>query len=491
MLKNLDKYVAAVKEKLPDIEQRLNAGADDAVLEKLAEKLQCALPEEFVGLYRRFDGEDESKGVNFMAGFTFLSLEGILFQLECFKDMDIELMAMGTRAVREVPANELKCIPLAYDYSRGWLVMDLNPAESGKAGQIITVDYDYDQCYLMAESLDDLFDRMTKWATEGVLTIGRDEEEDDDEPFIMEKTGHLFNSLEALAILDNNANDTDIVLPQGFWQEYYEKTDISTKQLEKEKILRIFENTAKAQVIDCAPFAYMTNLKELIIHCHTVRNLSALAKAPQLKTLIFARCTFGDETLSALSEAPALKELGLNVMCADGLTDLQNVKTLKKLQIQEVSGVCLEDLGAFTKLEELSIQNMELHGSAFLGALKNLKILDLNNHKLDNLDFLANLKKLTEFRLPVPAENEDGLLAVKNLTKIKRFLYPVKDLSVYQGNLPSLKAVGMDKSVTQGFEIFKGSAVDEIKIFGGAGKEQVEEKVAQMDKYTEIHSYSW
>ena len=108
-------------------------------------------------------------------------------------------------------------------------------------------------------------------------------------------------------------------------------------RLEKEKELLI-----KEKVIDCMPFAYMANMKELILHDCQLTNLGALARMPQLKKLIFARCTFDGQDLSVLSGAPALKELGLNVMSGAGLTELSGLKTLKCLQVRELTDIHVE-----------------------------------------------------------------------------------------------------------------------------------------------------
>ena len=57
-LKNLENYLSVIKKDIPDIEQRLNAGADEKQLEKIAKKARCQLPAEFIEIYKRYDGED-------------------------------------------------------------------------------------------------------------------------------------------------------------------------------------------------------------------------------------------------------------------------------------------------------------------------------------------------------------------------------------------------------------------------------------------------
>lgn len=479
-MKNLEKYLTEVKKGIPDTEQRLNGGADEEQLRQLAEKTGCELPAELLQLYRRFDGEDMSKNIGFLAGLQFLPLDRVLSDLEFFRGAEDELTTMGTKAISEAPMCELNRIPIAFDCSRAWLAMDLSPAEGGTAGQIIAVDYDRDDCWLLADSLDALFGKMTIWLEKGILTINKT---DGKEPIIMERTGHLFNSLEELTAPEANGENPEIVLPEGFWRQYYKQDSVPLDCLAQEKRMLI-----KEQDVDCKPFAHMENLKELIFHnCH-LKNAGAIAKAPQLKNLIFVECSFDGEQLSALAQAPSLKELSLNIMSGEGLTELSGSKTLKSLRLRKVTDFELQELAAFTGIQELGIEAMELHDGAFLEKLKNLKKLDLNRHTMDNLDFLRSLTKLTEFRLASPAENEDGLSEVRTLVKLKEFIYPVKDLSIYKGH-PTLEMIGMAAGVTQGFEAFEGSKVNGFTIFGNVTDEERKETKRQMERYVKIYSY--
>ena len=478
-MRYLDGYLSELKKSLPDVEERLNAGADGQELRNLRLKLGCEIPEELIELYQRCDGEGMS-GLSFFAGLRFLSVKGIRHELDFFQSAETELTAMGTRAVREKQMCKLNWIPFAFDDSRAWLVMDLSPAEGGKAGQIITVDYDADQCYLLAESMDDLLEKMTLWLQKGILTINK---EDAEEPFIIEKTGHLFNSLEELACLEQSADTSEILLPEGFWRAHYKRSSVPVGSLEKEKRMLL-----KGKEIDCTPFVHMSNIKELILHdCHLL-HLSALARIPQLKKLVFAGCTFGEGDLSALSGAPALKKLGVNAMSGAGLAQLSGLKSLKCLQVRALTDVEAEELASFPALQELRIEKMGLRDAAFIGGMKQLKKLDLWDSELADLDFLKNLTRLTEFHLTRHAENEDGLAAVSGMSRLRDFIYPVRDLSVYKGS-SALQHVGMAAGVTEGFEIFEGSGVSSFTLIGDVAEGEPEAVKEQMEKYVKILSW--
>ncbi len=336
------------------------------------------------------------------------------------------MTAMGTKAIREEPVSGLCWLPIAYDCARAWLVMDLSPAEEGKAGQIITLDYDMDRCYLLADSLDDLFAKMTAWLRQGILIV---DAESFEEPILMERTGHLFNSLEELTAPETAEPAPGIPLPGDFWTQRYGQPEVPLSRLEKEKTMLIQD-----QNIDCTLFARMGNLKELILH----------------------RCRL--------------------------------VNALRRLQLRKVYDLEPEELSAFRGLWELSMEAEGKHDGTFLGKLKKLKKLDLHRSAMNNLDFLKDLAGLTEFCLAEPAENEDGLSAVRALPRLKEFVYPVKDLSIYKGH-PTLESIGMAAGAAHGFEALEGTRVNQFTVIGKVTDGELQEIKMHTEKYVRLRAY--
>ncbi len=425
-MNHMDRYLAELQKKIPDIEGRLNAGAGEEQFEQLARKAGCGLPAELLELYRRFDGEDMAGNTGFFAGLQFLSLEKMLSDFSFFRGVEDEMTAMGTKAIREEPVSGLCWFPIAYDCARAWLVMDLSPAEEGKAGQIITLDYDMDRCYLLADSLDDLFAKMTAWLRQGILIV---DAESFEEPILMERTGHLFNSLEELTAPETAEPAPGIPLPGDFWTQRYGQPEVPLSRLEKEKTMLIQD-----QNIDCTLFARMGNLKELILH----------------------RCRL--------------------------------VNALRRLQLRKVYDLEPEELSAFRGLWELSMEAEGKHDGTFLGKLKKLKKLDLHRSAMNNLDFLKDLAGLTEFCLAEPAENEDGLSAVRALPRLKEFVYPVKDLSIYKGH-PTLESIGMAAGAAHGFEALEGTRVNQFTVIGKVTDGELQEIKMHTEKYVRLRAY--
>lgn len=487
-MKQIEDYISELKRQLPDIEERLNIGANARELEELEEKVQCKLPPEIKELYARGNGEKSFVYTGFIAGLAFMPLEQVLSEIDYLKSFDDEMMVMGTAKIKEDSVKNHIWIPFAFDGSRAFIAIDLTPSGEGNVGQIITIDYEYDNCYLLADSLEDLFEKMTAWLQQGILIIDNENET----PFITEQSGHLFNVLDELTLPKDAGKERLVPLPAGFWEEYYEDilekdldglNVVSLSHLVKEKRFLIKEKT-----LSCTPFAYMENLKELIFHDCEIEDLHVLAQAPQLQKLIFARCTFKDEDLSVLASAPKLKEISINEMTGDGLSSLQVIKSLKSLNVRNVSGIDEKSLSGFVKLQELSLQNIDIHDGTFIGTMKGLKELKLYDLKMNHLDFLGNLKKLVKYELYVPAANEDGLAMVRNLEKLKSFIYPVKNLKVYEGH-PGLITVGLSADVMQGFEAFANSQVNSFMICGNVSEQHMEKVKKEMEPYVKICSY--
>ncbi|MFG6392809.1 MAG: hypothetical protein K1W24_01260 [Lachnospiraceae bacterium] len=236
----------------------------------------------------------------------------------------------------------------------------------------------------------------------------------------------------------------------------------------------------------------ITYLKQLMFYDCNIKNLDALVKLPLLKGLTFARCSFGTEDLQALCKAPSLTRLNLNETSTKGIASLQSVKSLKRLALwNNIKDIKFEDLSALQGLHTLEIYNIhdkKQISSAFIKNLVNLRKLQLNHNILDNLDFLVKLPKLYKFCLLEPAKNEDGLMAVKDFTNLKEFIYPVKDLSIYK-DCPGIKKIGIAPCVKSGFEALEGSQVNEFIICGSVSWQQVKKVAGYIEKYVKLECY--
>lgn len=101
---------------------------------------------------------------------------------------------------------------------------------------------------------------------------------------------------------------------------------------------------------------------------------------------------------------------------------------------------------------------------------------------------LRQLAQKAGCELPAELLQLYGLSEVRTLVKLKEFMYPVKDLSIYRGH-PTLEKIGLAAGVNQGFEAFEGSKVNGFTIFGNVTDEERKETKRQMERYVKTYSY--
>lgn len=134
-----------------NLDYTLNAGAAEADFARLEAVLGYALPEEFKELYRVADGESGTAGV--LAGEEWLSIERIIEEYGVWKNLlDDGMFADddGTPYDCEPEDSAIKgdlwwnpkWIPLTADGSGNGKMIDMDPTESGTAGQIIQMWHD-------------------------------------------------------------------------------------------------------------------------------------------------------------------------------------------------------------------------------------------------------------------------------------------------------------------------------------------------------------
>lgn len=484
MINAFNNYVSSIS----IVKDGLASGATTEEIEELIKVIGTKNTEEIVELLSLANGEKSTSNVATLAGLYFLSSERIKNEVEYFKNCGIEFTAIGTNAIVEEDNGKRQWIPFAHDGSRCFFAVDLSPAKTGKVGQVITIDLDYDQCYLLANSLCEMFDKFTNWYSEGILTIA----EEDGENYISGNGCHIFDRFDEL-LVSKVENGCLVEVTDNYWKEFYakkiieqdEKTYIDRAVLSGEKRVLI-----KAKELSLDIFQYMDNLKEVILHDCKVKNVSGLAKAPELTKLIFARCEMIDCDLAELVEAPKLKILSLNVMSGKGLEKLSTINTLKELNVRAVTDIDEKTIASFVKIQNLSIETMDITDVSFLSNMKGLKILNLYSLAVDNLDFLSSLSKLSEFTLREKAKDETGLVAIKNLSKLTSFIYPVTDITLYKDCM-KLESVGFAPEVKHrdNFDVFEGSNIHSFTVCGKAEMHELKAIATKMEKYTFIQSY--
>lgn len=173
---------AWLKTNAPESIDVLNMGATDKQISELEELLSIQLPEDVKSSYRIHDGQSID-GFGLMDGCEFLSLErikdewnvwkGLLdsgaFQTEDGQDLGCEPM-LGVSNVWWSP----KWIPLTYDGGGNHVCLDLNPAEGGDIGQIITMWHDDGERKIIASGFRDWLQKYADELESGSYIFSED-----------------------------------------------------------------------------------------------------------------------------------------------------------------------------------------------------------------------------------------------------------------------------------------------------------------------------
>lgn len=191
-IKELEKYY-------PEVVSRLNYPGNGKIIKKIEVEIGEELPESFRKLYQEFDGEDENQYVGVILGFSLLSAATMLEELHLFKEnsADIIMESMSGEAISEEEIGKRIIIPFAFDASHCYIALDLTPGKKGKKGQVITLDFDYENSFLLADSLEEFYDFIIKMLKEGKCQVEIGEE---DEEYFEFESGHFFNNLEKLLV---------------------------------------------------------------------------------------------------------------------------------------------------------------------------------------------------------------------------------------------------------------------------------------------------
>ncbi len=127
------------------VESPLKTGASDEEFVALEKIVQVKLPEDFKQFYKFHNGQSEEAPYITPLG-ELLSLDGIAFQWGLWKELVDDNAFEG---ITSEPDGGIKndwynpkWIPFTYDGSGNHLCIDLDPAEGGHVGQVITMWHD-------------------------------------------------------------------------------------------------------------------------------------------------------------------------------------------------------------------------------------------------------------------------------------------------------------------------------------------------------------
>lgn len=164
--------------------QSLNPAANNTQLEAFEAQISKQLPEDFKALYRWHDGMNEAQNLgSLFYGMEFLSLANIENRRMQLSDIVTELFILeyADPQINSSNAYHRDWIQFAHDGGRTGLYMDLAPTGTGRSGQIIFIDHEYNVGILVANSLSDLLEQFCNDLQNDLYQLNEDALEDENE----------------------------------------------------------------------------------------------------------------------------------------------------------------------------------------------------------------------------------------------------------------------------------------------------------------------
>lgn len=475
--------IELLEQHMSDVKEKLNDGINSLQIIEVESICGKLLPDSFVKLYEAANGENTYIGV--MLGFDWLSIEEIITSHKALMGSAYEILSDRPDKIKE-GAYKKGWIPFAHDGSGSYLVMDLDPDKDGMEGQIITIDREDPNSYIIANGMNELITLIQQSLVKGMFFLSNEEE-----PHFEWESGHLFNDISRLA--DNNQENAEVEIDEYFEQFYEGKVHdhfISKSELEKTKSLFLKDPDMKDNKISLDIFKYMSNLKELIIHITNIEDFSPFLHLSSLRKLVIGVDTLTSGDYKYFTGLNRLKELTICNISLDSIKELAGCKGLSCLRLYKVSGFDFNEIGCFTKITELELEAVSCEDLGFLSKLKKLQKLSLKRIEIPNLKFLDELTNLTSFETDGKAIDESNVIAIHSLSKLTELKYPIRDLNLIRP-CSNLVEICIDASNYIGIEILGQTKIRHVSLYGATSEEHAESTIKTIEQYCDLASYQW
>ncbi|WP_195576730.1 SMI1/KNR4 family protein [Paenibacillus sp. 1001270B_150601_E10] len=390
-------------------------GADEEEF-KLIERLTgYTMPDRFKELYRCHNGEDHDDEPMLMLGYTWLSLQDIVVEIERQLDLTAEYasdkISYEKEKIQEVTWNR-GWIPFAADGSGNYIAMDLAPGGQGVVGQIITCGCDIHEMLVLSSSLEDFYLYVLDAFHQGRASF------DFNKGHVVYHGGSIIDH--AKELLNSNVHYSDDSFEYWWnsldaaWKHEITRllTDIPTSFVQLEKVRFFF--VCDESISDLSPLMKFTKLRELSLLKQLTTDLTPLLALKDLKNLSIAQMSVKD--ISPLAALPDLQELTLYQTNVHDIAVLPAFPKLKKLGLEELRLHTLEPLTFCNQLKELSVTHLKEEDYVHLGSLRKLKSLEIYG-AVQHLSFLKSMKQLEKLRLGTVLDQQYEVLTMLHRLK--------------------------------------------------------------------------
>ncbi|MCS7463833.1 SMI1/KNR4 family protein [Paenibacillus doosanensis] len=428
---------------LPELAASLNPPASEEELRSAEAELGFGLPPELRELYLIHNGEQDG-GPGLFMGLPFLSLDGMMAEWRIWTGLENENWEAEHYSV---PAGWIKeqyinryWLPIAKDWGGNHIGIDLDPADQGRAGQVINFGRDEEVKYVIARHLSHLLQFIRDTAQEGSYTVHREEDEYVSWTFGKEGAVHFLDAIRRieLPVLEpirfgepggQDAQQWFEGLDDGWKEKVIESGGAPDDFLRAKRLYLIDQG-----LTDTAPLGACSDVRELVLSANEIRSVEALSGCKQLKVLYLAKNPVSDlrplqhleqlqelvlsdtavTDLSPLSALPKLRAVDLEHTQVRDFSPLKPVQSLRSLQVSAPDAERLRSISELRQLSELTISELGTVTSddlAVLGKLAGLRKLVLEGADLAHLQFAESCRKLQTLVLKDSAVEDISALA--------------------------------------------------------------------------------
>lgn len=483
--KDTDLIVSKLGKHIPNIEKALRKITDKSKVDELEKLCGKDLPKEFKNIYLKYNGETGNP-MGLMAGLGLMEIEAMINCWKSLQDSAYKIISSKEGFVQE--GNYKKgWIPFAEDWGGSYLAIDLVPGKEGAYGQVITIDRNSDNSYVIANSFEEFLEQIAKGFEKKIFTIGNEEYSN----IIKYKNGHIFDDI--FFLTGTTPEDGTTTLDE-FWQGYFinDVVDgkIDNEELAKKRMLFLKSDEVSEKPISLEILKKMTNLTELIIHVDNIKSFEEIKYIQSLTKVVIGSKAFKEKDLQYIIKLKNIKELTLVRVDVRDLAELKNSKTLKTLSIYNVEEIDGGSLGELSNLNKLSLELIKKLDLSHISNLKNLKELKLKDIEIPNLSFLDELKHLMIFETDRKAICEEDITIINQLPKLMELIYPIGDMELIKG-CKSLKEIGIDAMTFKNIDATKNLKLTSVTIFNSNSQEYGKVIINEVKKYHKLSSYGF
>lgn len=382
---NLEKYkfIDELGNYIGNLKELLNTPANEEMLKEVEEIARTKLPQEFKNLYLIHNGETESVVYGSMLGMRWMDIQSIKNQIEYIEKSDFRMIDDNMR-IMKVGEYKREWIPFAEDFQGRYLALDLNPDINGKYGQVIVINVEKNDGYLIADSFDDFLDvilekfnstelevkeieniKVVSWKKGNAYVYGVERSKKKREEIMIKIDAQWEGILNNLVVLQKNK------ITNG---------EISLANLEKIKILSLSKGLFGAfDKVSLEVVKYMHNLKRIRIVSREIEGLEHLSNLKNLRELEIAGYSIKEEEIEELKHINYLLELTLEDLHLKDAVAFIELKRLHKLKLRNVIMDNTNSLENLYRVKELDIYNMKLDSFDFIRKIGETTKIILNN----------------------------------------------------------------------------------------------------------------